>query len=349
MIIIKPKLNIAPFALSSAFLICLAAFPSDVLNGAQKGIEICLKNLIPSLFPFMFLGTFITSTGAFDFIFSALRNLTKFLFCLPENSGQIIFMSLFGGYPVGTKLVYDALSRGEITKDEAKRMCIFCVNPGPAFTVTALGIGIYGNAKTGVIIFISLCISAIITGLLTRFLKEDEAVLPYKKASRNFSADDIAAAVGDSFESVLKVCAWVILFSGVLSCLGDVFGERGKIISAFLEVTSGAVTIAKICPIEAVAALCGFGGLCVHCQIIKYIKACGLTYRLFFAGRFFSAAMSAAVCHCILYYYPVEADVAYTFSTARTSAVSATAPAVITFILMCISMIFNVDRKKKVW
>lgn len=347
MIIIKPKLNIIPFIAVISAGICLFAFPEAVLNGAKKGIEISLNSLIPSLFPFMTLSVFIMRTDMLRIPSKIFGKITKRLFFLSENAGEIIFMSLIGGYPIGAKLSSDALERGDITENEAKRLCIFCMNAGPAFTVTALGTGVYGNAEIGVIIYTSLCISTVIIGILTRFLCDGKAAAPIIKEENTFSSDDITFSVWDAFQTVLRICAWVILFSSFTFCLKEKLGYSGEILSAFAEVTAGASTVSKICPIPVVTALCGFGGFCVHCQILKYLKQCSLQYKVFFAGRLLNSALSAAVCHLILYYFPIEQNVAYTFTTARVSAISVSLPTVITFTFMCISMILNIERKRK--
>lgn len=348
MIIIKPKINIILLIAVTLAGVSLFAFPAAALSGASNGVKICLNSLIPSLFPFMALSTFIMRTDALYLPSKVFGKATKLLFLLPENAGQIIFMSLIGGYPVGAKLTSDALQNRDITENEAQRLCMFCMNSGPAFTVTALGVNIYGSVKTGLVIYISLCLSSIIIGVFTRYLSDEKSTVTTGKSIKSFSSEDITFSVWDAFQSVMKICAWVILFAAFSACITEKLGETGKILSAVAEVTAGSATVSKLCPIPVVAALCGFGGFCVHCQVLKFLKNCSLKYKIFFTGRLLNAALSAVICHIILYFFPIEQQVSYTFSTARVSAISTCVPAVITFIFMCVSMIFNVDRKGKV-
>lgn len=348
MIIIKPKLNIILLISVISIGICLFAFPEIALKGAKSGVNICLNTLIPSIFPFMALSTFIMRTDAMRFPCKLFGKVTKHIFLLPENAGQIIFMSLIGGYPVGAKLTADALKDNEITDNEARRLCIFCMNAGPAFTVTALGVNIYGNVKAGIVIYISLCISSVILGILTRFLSDGKNTVQIKKSVKSFSSDDITFSVWDGFEATLRICAWVILFSAFMSVATVKLGKSGEILSAVTEVTAGSVTVSKICPIPVVTALCGFGGFCVHCQVLRFLKQCSLQYKLFFAGRMLNSAISAAICYIILYYFPIEQNVSYTFSSARVSAISVSLPTVIAFIFMCVTMVLNIEKKGKV-
>lgn len=348
MIIIKPKVNIILLFSVIAAAVCLFAFPELSLKGAQSGVELCMYSLIPSLFPFMALGTFIMRTNALYLPSKIFAKATEFFFSLPQTAGEIILLSLIGGYPVGAKLTSEALEKGSISASDAKRLCFFCINPGPAFTMTTLGIYCYGNAEIGIIIYISLCISSLILGVLTRFLFDVQSTEKPMPVQNSFSADDITFSVWNSFEAVLKICAWVILFSSFIACIKEKAPQSGEILCAFAEVSAGAISLSKICPVPAVTALCGFGGFCVHCQILKYLKACSLQYKMFFVGRILNSALSAAICHFILYFFPIELETSYSFSNARVSAISVSLPAAVMFVFMCISMIFNIDRKGKV-
>lgn len=347
MIIIKPKINFILLISVISAGVCLFAYPEITLEGAKNGVNICLNSLIPSLFPFMALSTFIMRTDALHIINKFFGKVTKLLFLLPENACQIIFMSLIGGYPVGAKLTADALKNNRITENEAKRLCIFCMNAGPAFTVTAIGVNIYKSAAAGVIIFVSLCASSLVLGVLTRFLADGKIILQKNTAIKNFSSEDITFSVWDAFESTLKICAWVILFSAFLSPVTAKLGQSGKILGAVAEVTAGSITVSKICPIPVVTALCGFGGFCVHCQVLKFLRQCTLQYKLFFVGRILNSAISAVICHIILYYIPIEQSVVYTFESARISALSVSLPTVIAFIFMFVTMVLNIEKKNE--
>ena len=78
-------------------------FPNDVRNGASNGISYCLYTLVPSLFPFMVLSSFIIHSGISKFIGKLLQPVIQFLFYLPGSAGSVIIMSMIGGYPVGAR------------------------------------------------------------------------------------------------------------------------------------------------------------------------------------------------------------------------------------------------------
>ena len=65
-------------------------FPNDVRNGAANGISYCLYTLVPSLFPFMVLSSFIIHSGISKFIGKLLQPVIQFLFYLPGSAGSEI-------------------------------------------------------------------------------------------------------------------------------------------------------------------------------------------------------------------------------------------------------------------
>ena len=54
-----------------------------------------------------------------------------------------------------------------------------------------------------------------------------------------------------------------------------------------LEVTGGCASAAGVFNIPAIAAVFGWGGVSVHCQIMRHIKTCGTPLPYFFCARLF--------------------------------------------------------------
>ena len=157
----------------SAVLLCLVfmfKFPDTVTSGVTEGLKVCFYIILPSLFPFMVLSTYIIKSNLFEFAYKFLTPVSKFLFRQPACAVPVIIMSMIGGFPVGIKMIGNLLRENSITPKQAQRLCIFCMNGGPAFIITAVGVNMLGSAKAGVIMFVSLCLSSLIIGIFTRFL-----------------------------------------------------------------------------------------------------------------------------------------------------------------------------------
>ena len=102
-----------------------------VLQGATNGIELCMRSVIPALFPLLTCSTYLTGNlGIFSS--SLLRPVGK-LCRIPSSCVGILITGFLGGYPTGAQAVAQAYESGSISKETASRMLGFCNNAGPAF------------------------------------------------------------------------------------------------------------------------------------------------------------------------------------------------------------------------
>lgn len=333
------------------FVSCYLLFsmPHAVSNGITSGLQICFYTILPSLFPFMVLSSYIIKSDVLSPIYKALAPITKFLFKQNDCSVSVIFMGLIGGFPVGTKMTAMLYENGRITKNQAQRLCMFCVNGGPAFIITAVGVGMLGSSKAGVIMFASLCISSIIIGILSRFFDDGNEIKMSNKTYGQSPLLALSSSVSDNVNSILGVCAWVILFSAITECIKQMnLGDNVyTAFVSFLEVTKGCSQIAKSTTLPIITAVIGFGGFCVHCQVYSFIRATGLKYIRFFTGRVINGALSALICYLLLMVFPVDIQTSLQ-DISGVMPFSVSVPAFFTVIVMCIIMIFDIDRRQKI-
>lgn len=348
---IKLSRNILPLMAVIISMLCIFKMPDAVTIGVTEGLKICFNVILPSLFPFMVLSAYTVKSESLSFLYKIFYPFTKFILRQPLCTVPVVIMGLVGGFPVGTKMASLLLEKGQITKNQAQRLCMFCVNGGPAFVITAVGVNMLGSSKAGVIIFVSLCISSLLLGFATSFFDDKKNTEIHIVNSAQSPLAALSASVTDGVQSILGICAWVVLFSGLTECLKSIDISDGAYsgIVSVLEVTKGCTLIAGEMGIPVLAAAIGFGGFCVHCQIFSYIKAAGLKYSHFFVGRVLCAALSAVICHLLLLVFPVDITTAVMNKDITTSAFSVSLPAFIALTIMCIVMIFDIDSKKKVW
>ncbi|MBQ7976515.1 MAG: hypothetical protein IJ300_12590, partial [Clostridia bacterium] len=310
------------------------------------GLAICVNTIIPSLFPFMTLSAFIVKSG----ILSHSRNLfsvSNVIFRQPDITLPCIIMSMVGGFPVGIKMTNELYENGQLTTEQAQRLCLFCINPGPAFVITAVGVNMLNSHKAGVLIYASLCISSLICGVITSFIGEK----CIKKEDRNHKTtgvSSLSASVSDSIQSIFSICGWIILFSGFTRCLSAVFTyEKFNIILSVLEVTKGCSLICGNYPLYIITFIIGFGGACVHCQVMGFIKNMNMKYSYFFISRVLNGFLSGIICYILLLFFPVETDVFADCDSIRGFSFSFSYSAFFVFIFMCVILIFDIDRNRK--
>ena len=92
----------------------ILVFPSAAANGISDGMRYAAEMLIPSLFPFMVISSFLIRSGASDSFGKAFAPVTEKLFGLPKDCGAAIILSFIGGFPVGAKCVRLLYDEGKI-------------------------------------------------------------------------------------------------------------------------------------------------------------------------------------------------------------------------------------------
>lgn len=348
MVVVKFKKNIVKAFLVLLSLVFMFKMPYAVSSGVTDGLRICFYVIMPSLFPFMVLSTYIIKSNIFGFTYKFLSPVSRVLFRQPACSLPVIIMSMIGGFPVGIKMVSNLVNEKLITKKQAQRLCIFCMNGGPAFVITAVGVNMFGSFRAGVIIFVSLCLSSLIMGIFTRFLGEKNELQEHYGSQSTLSS--LSSAVSDALQSVLGICAWVVIFSAITNCIKIYIKNESVFmaISSLLEVTNGCVMLTGKMPIPVITAAIGFGGICVHCQVLTNLKDCGMKYSHFFVCRVMNGAIASVISYLLLLIFPVHTDVFASIENMTISAFSVSLPAFFTFAIMCIIMILDIDRKRKV-
>lgn len=330
--------------------VCIFRFSAQCVEGIREGLKLCAATVIPSLFPFLIVSQFTVESGISDFIGAVLRRPTKLIFGLSGVCSSVIFMSLIGGFPVGARMTAQLLEDGRISRHEAQRLNLFCVNAGPAFIIGTVGSLMLSSVRAGVLLYTSVCLSSVITGILSRLLpvhtdgkKAESSIVVLKEPVSAFSR-----SVSGSLYSMLSICAWVAVFSAAISIIQSLRHSTGTAaLCCILEVTNAAKLSARLFPLPVTAAVLSFGGISVHCQIYSYVEKSGLKLRLFLASRTISAALSALICKGLMLIVPYEASAFSNYSEVIADAYSVSLPSAAALIIMCALLIFEVDTNRK--
>lgn len=326
----------------------LITYSGEASNGIREGLTLLGSTVIPSLFPFLVLSAYLTESSTAVVFGKILKKPTEVIFKTSGISSISLLMGAVGGYPLGAKTTASLFSHGQITSNEAERLLLWCTCPGPAFTVTALGAVVLKSTKSGIIIYSSALLSAITIGFFCRFLSSPEKPrqMPLERAHASLSS-----AVSSALSSVLGISAWVLTFSCISGIINAFSFDDGvkTFLKITLEVTTGCTTYAGSLPLPVTAAAVGFGGIAVMCQILPYLKECGVLLRRFAAARVLNAALCAFYCSGLIKLFPSTLNTSVTYETRLASiSLSYTTPVFAVLIIMCALFVFQVDNRKKV-
>lgn len=319
-----------------AAVFLLLFYAPFTVSGISDGLLYSAKYLIPSLFPFMVISSFTMYSGAYRPIGKMFSLPTRYLFRLPNSASAAIVLGLVGGFPVGAKCVSMLYSSGQITQKQADRMMSFCVCSGPAFLITAVGTVMLRNAFIGIILYLSQVVSAVIIGIAVSFT---ERTIPDKSTYQNQAQENktlteaLISSCSDGAYSVLELTSLVAVFSVLMSIilksgLNDIFSDWLSFLGADTVVSSVVIPIVfevtgackQICyggcQPWVLSFAVGFGGLCVHMQILHILKTVSVNKRKFFFFRFINAVISSTITYVIcLFYNPVSQTFAVSENT----------------------------------
>ena len=293
-------------------------------RGVSNGLRLCAGVIVPSLFPFMALTQFVCISRVSAVISKPLRPLTKRVLNLPARSGSAVLMSFIGGYPAAAVMIGRMVKSGVLSRRTAGRMLCFCVNAGPSFLIGALGAGMLGSAKAGVLLYASQLLSALVIGFALSFTEKRGADDEPDATEGEAYSRAFVRAVTDSAQAVISMCAFVLIFSSALEFLrgsgliwaaGDIICRivpvgRERLAAFFtgiVEVTAGSSAMSSCCSLPGIAFVTSFGSISVMFQISGQLAGSGVPLGGFAASRVLHGAFSAAVCVLLLRLFPEAA------------------------------------------
>lgn len=265
-------------------------------SGALEGLELCMRTVIPSLFPFFLLSHLLTGSFSGKKL-SLLRPLGR-LCGIPEGGESLLITGFLGGYPVGAQTVSNTFRAGGLSKAEAERMLGFCNNAGPAFLFGMAAV-LFPSRGDAFLLWLTHILSAIFTAILLPSQSCEEISLSEEKTVT------LSDALGSSIRVMGYVCGWVVLFRILLAFLNRWFLWLLPVpvqvgLTGLLELTNGCCALTSISSDALRFVMCSgmlaAGGLCVTMQTVSVTD--GLSLKYYFLGKglqvLFSLILSCA-------------------------------------------------------
>lgn len=327
--------------------VILLTYPSAMTTGINRGLALCARVILPTLYPFMLLAGITANSSLCRQPGRWAHRITRRLFGLPGCCGPAILLSLVGGYPAGVVAIAELYRNGQITRRQVERMTAYCVGGGPGFIITTVGIGMLGNITVGILLFIAQVVTSLLFGFLLGHGHHDEKdhVTPVPTESLPFSR-----IVGNTCSALLCMCGFVTAAAMVLSLaegsglcgrLAEWAGiSAGWISAAFaglLEVSSGCLSVAKTAATTPLfLCLCiSWGGLSVHGQLAAAIPECRLLTPRFWLWRLAHGVVSGTLATLLFRLCPPTLTTAVGTAATLPHTVSGTASTM----LLCLSFL----------
>ncbi len=342
--------RILPYIAAFICLVGLILYPEEIAISLKNGMLLLYNTIIPSLFPFMIVSLYISQSPLTHRLAEYTDKFSNKLFGISSKGLSAVLLGFCGGYPIGAKITSEYFQSGAVSESEAHKLLCWCVNPAPAFVITAVGRFMLGSTQAGVLMYICVILSSLTIGIFLKLAGKQNDVIQHNSPSvdsKNIFVNSVASGSG----SMLSICGWVLTFSCISGGI-DVFikNESANLfIKTVLEVTTGcknAVTCSL--PIPLVCAVISFGGLAVIFQVAPYLEKCNFSIKLFISLRALNSALSAFYCSFILKIFKNSISVYSVIEIGNKSiSLSHSITATVILIITCIVLILEVDYGKK--
>ena len=234
--------------------------------GAQNGIELCIKVVIPSLFPF-FLVSMLLCSNLQSVYLKPIRWISR-LFRIPNGAESLLVAAFLGGYPAGAQAVSQAYQDGLLSRDHASKMLSYCNNAGPAFLFGLVALQFEEKQIVWLLWLIHILSAMAVANILGN--REENTITIPQTAPLT-----LPTALKRSILVMATVCGWIVIFRVILSFLDRWFFfllpvEVCVFVSGILELSNGCFQLMQVADpglrFIFAAGMLSFGGLCISMQ-----------------------------------------------------------------------------------
>ncbi len=293
-----------PLTVGCLCLLFLFLFRSEeTAEQVMEGLSLCLRRVIPSLFPFMVISSLILSSDFCALLARLLSRPFRRIFGVSGQGGCAVILGLLCGFPVAAQCAVSLYENEQIGREEFCRLMTFANNPSAAFLVGGVGYALFEDPFFGILLYLLTLISAALIGVFQQLVlgtpTDSLSRSPVPAPSRSGKATCFTGAVISSSGAMVSICGFVVFFTVLMGTLSDLLPTRlpegiRALLLGCLEMTGG-TELAASCASPLCYVLCaffaGWSGFSVHFQLMSM----GSRAPFFFRGY-----LLAKLCHGIL-------------------------------------------------
>jgi sporulation integral membrane protein YlbJ len=164
-------------SMAALVVVSIILFPDKAFQSSLEGLTIWWKLVFPALMPFLIMTELLVGFGVIQGTGVLLEPLMRVVFRLPGVSGWALASGLIVGFPTGAKITATLSEKKLISRTETERLTALSHLCSPLFLIMVVGVGFLHSAKLGIALAVVHYVTAILTGILTRFSKEQQQPL----------------------------------------------------------------------------------------------------------------------------------------------------------------------------
>lgn len=304
------------------FFLIMLIRPRQVFQGAEEGLLLWYRTILPTLLPFSIAANLMIETDSIHYITRIFRPFLCSIFKVSPAGSFAIVVGFLCGYPLGAKSAAQLVSTGYISEAEGSYLLSFCNNVSPVFIINYVVLASMKKPEL-LIPVVGILISApVISSFLFRFysfcrykamcaVRDTTHIEDGQSAANSISSctienqTEINAAdsmhqnlnfnlhlfnkcMMDSFEMLVYVGGYLMMFSVIFTLLKDMFSQSSLSFFTYLlpmlEITNGISYIQQFglpfnfCFILTLMTA-SFGGICQIAQTHYVLEGTTLSIR----------------------------------------------------------------------
>lgn len=280
-----------------------------IINTVMESLNIWVKAIIPSLFPFFVISDLLITYNFIDYIPKKIKRYLCQLLNISDSALSVLLLSMLSGFPSNGRNTHNLYNKGKLSREEASYILMYTHFSSPVFILTTCSLIYLGNEKLGIILLLSHYLSNILISILFRNINNpssNNSIIKESK-SQNFTIN-LIKSIKSSIDSLLLILGILTVFLIISSLIINILNTNlytSAIIRGILEITLGLkyisnLNITILHKIILFSAILSFGGLSVHMQVIAQIIEDKISYKYYLIGRIFQVLFSIILSY-ILY------------------------------------------------
>lgn len=295
--------------LAAVLLLCGLLLGAPAASGAiRDSLSLCGRSVLPAVFPMMVMSGILSDGGGGRIIDRIIGGPICRLFGISRSAATAVILGFLCGFPVGAMTAARLCKKGRISPPELCRLLTFINNPSPVFVICAIGTSSLGSTALGTAIWLSVEISALSAGIISRFVMGSyDSVQSHIDASEHLPVSRlIVRSVSSAAAGAVNVCAYTAFFSATVSILALLLARIGlpdfigRFVGGLFEIVGGSAALADPSfprsSVAALAAACSWSGISVQVQIVAVCRdALGdteLSFAPMVLSKLFQATLS---------------------------------------------------------
>lgn len=267
-------------------------YPTDAISASKNAMLIWSQQILPTLLPFSILSAVLLQSNLLN---SHFQHQNVFAMVISMICGFTF------GFPIGSKLAADFYKKQLLTRKQAHILAITANNFSPMYVCGFVLPLLFPNKDFKTITYFLLYFIPLLIGsILLLFFSNttctnSDSCKNHKNTASRFQLDMqiIDAGIVSSFETLIKLCGYIVMFSLLSTIFQTIFPKTHVWIQLFIgnmEITNGIAlfsnypmdTILKyICTMQ----LLSLGGCSGFAQTASILQPAGLSVKTYVFGK----------------------------------------------------------------